>query len=310
MLVKALTSVILLTVAVAGQELRPVPSVPETVNTTACVEQPGEEVREEFHQTYPLSPNGRVSLENINGGVQIKVWDRGAVQVDAIKRAYRKDRLDEAKIEVNATEENIRIKTEYPEDNQTFRSGEGRYNNPAIVDYTLTVPRKAVLESIELINGSIDIDGVEGNVKASSINGKVVAKGLAGEAKLSTINGPLQATFTQLDESKPLSLGSVNGSVTLIIPSNANASIRADTVHGGISTDFGLTVKHGEYVGHSMDGQIGTGGPRIKLNNVNGGIRVTHAQDGLPLSPGTSLGGEAGNGDGAEDVDVDVNVAP
>lgn len=196
MLVKTLTSVVLLTVALASngtgpaaasgagrQDLRPVPSVPETVNTTACVEQPGEEVREEFHQTYPLSPTGRVSLENINGGVQIKVWDRGAVQVDAIKRAYRKDRLDEARIEVNATEENIRIKTEYPDENQTFRSGEGRYNNPAIVDYTLTVPRKAVLESIEMINGSIEIDGVEGNVKASSINGKVIAKGLAGEAE-------------------------------------------------------------------------------------------------------------------------------
>jgi DUF4097 and DUF4098 domain-containing protein YvlB len=310
MLVKALTSVILLTAALTSngagrQEQRPVPSVPETVNTTAA-EQPGEELREEFHQTYPLSSTGRVSLENINGGVQIKVWDRGAVQVDAIKHAYRKERLDEARIEVNATEENIRIKTEYPDENQTFRGGEGRYNNPATVDYTLTVPRKAVLESIELINGSIDIDGVEGNVKASSINGKVVAKGLAGEARLSTINGPLQATFTQLDESKPLSLGSVNGSVTLIIPSNANASIRANTVHGGISTDFGLTVKHGEYVGHSMDGQIGTGGPRIKLSNVNGGIRVTHAQDGLPVSPGTSLGSDTSG----EDVDVDVDAAP
>jgi hypothetical protein len=39
----------------------------------------GEELREE-HQTYNLSPIGRVSLENINGGVQIKVWDRLATQ--------------------------------------------------------------------------------------------------------------------------------------------------------------------------------------------------------------------------------------
>ena len=320
MLIKTLIGAVLLSVALASngagpvaasgvgrQEQRPVPSVPETLNTTASVEQPGDEVREEFHQTYPLSPTGRVSLENINGGVQIKVWDRGAVQVDAVKRAYRRDRLTEARIEVNATEENIRIKTEYPDDNQTFRGGEGRYNNPATVDYTLTVPRKAVLESIELINGSIDIDGVEGNVKASSINGELVARGLAGEARLSTINGPLQATFTQLDESKSISLGSVNGNVTLIVPSNANASVRAGTVHGGISTDFGLKVKHGEYVGHSLDGQIGTGGPRIKLGNVNGGIRISHAQDGLPLSPGTSIEGEARN-DNSSDVDVDVNV--
>jgi hypothetical protein len=48
------------------------------------------------------------------------VWDRPAVQVDAIKKAYRKERLDEAKIDVNASEENIRIKTEYPEGDQIF----------------------------------------------------------------------------------------------------------------------------------------------------------------------------------------------
>ena len=143
------------------------------------------------------------------------------------------------------------------------------------------------------MNGPIDIDGVEGNVKATSINGAVNARGLVSEVRLSTINGPLSATFTQLDETKPISLGSVNGNVTLVIPSNANASIRAGTVHGGITNDFGLKVKHGEYVGHSMDGQIGTGGPRIKLANVNGAIKITHAQDGLPVSPAAALQGEA-----------------
>lgn len=269
----------------------------------------GEELREEFHQTYPLSPTGRISLENINGGVQIKVWDQASVQVDAIKKAYKQNRLNEAKIEVNATQENIRIKTEYPDENQNFRSDERRYDNPATVEYTLTVPRKAILESIEMVNGSIDIDGVEGSVKATSINGRVNARGLVNEARLSTINGPLVARFTQLDETKPISLGSVNGNVTLVIPSNANASIRAGTVHGGISSDFGLKIKHGDYVGHSMDGQIGNGGPRIKLANVNGGIKITHAEDGLPLSPGVSLQGEAAVRDAERAVEVDVTNA-
>jgi len=309
MLTKSLISVVLLTIAVVSngagpaaasalpfphgdQELRPVPAAPQ-VDSTASVGVAGEEVREEFHQTYPLSPTGRISLENINGGVQIKVWDRSEVQVDAIKKAYRRDRLTEARIEVNATEENITIKTEYPYHNLNFRSDERRYDNPATVEYSLTVPRKAVLQSIEMVNGSIDIEGVEGSVKASSINGHVNARGLLGEARLSTINGPLVATFTQVDESKPISLGSVNGHVTLVIPSNANAMLRADTVHGSITTDFGLKIKHGEYVGHSLDGQIGSGGPRIKLGNVNGGIKVTHAEDGLPLSPASSLQGHA-----------------
>src|SRR6267142_1936798 len=255
-----------------------------------CASEASDEVREEFHQTYPLAANGRVSLENMNGGVQIKVWDRPAVQLDAVKRAYRRERLAEARIDVNSSEETIRIKTDYPDENQRFTSDErGRYDNPAIVDYVLTVPRQAVLESIELINGPIGIDGVEGSVKASSINGPVTARGLLGEAKLSTINGPLQATFTRLDDSKSISLDSINGPVTLIIPSDSNAMVRASTVHGDISNDFGLEVKHGEYVGHDLAGQIGTGGPRIKLGNVNGPIRITHSQDGRKLSSATSL---------------------
>lgn len=243
---------------------------------------------EEFHQTYPLSPAGRVSLENLNGGVQIKVWDRSDVQIDAVKRAYRRERLAEAKIDIIANPDNIHIKTEYPDQNQSFYRDERRWENPAIVDYVVTVPRKAVLESIELVNGSLDIEGTEGSVKASSINGRLIARGLQGEARLSTINGQLQATFTQLDESKTISLQSVNGGVTLIIPSDANASVRASTVHGAISNDFGLVVRHGEYVGHDLSGQIGTGGPRIKLSNVNGGIRITYRQDGRRVSTGTS----------------------
>src|SRR5215218_181904 len=186
MLRKSLISVVLLVIAMAGNgagpaaasgvarqdprpdprpDQRPVPSVPANADATASVGETGEELREEFHQTYPLSPTGRISLENINGGVQIKVWDQASVQVDAIKKAYRRDRLSEARIEVNATQENIRIKTEYPYENQNFRSDERRYDNPATVEYSLTVPRKAILESIELVNGSINIDGVEGNVK-------------------------------------------------------------------------------------------------------------------------------------------------
>jgi len=35
-----------------------------------------DEVREEFHQTYPLNKQGKVHLENVNGNVHIVTWDR------------------------------------------------------------------------------------------------------------------------------------------------------------------------------------------------------------------------------------------
>src|SRR5678815_4667165 len=249
-----------------------------------------DEVRQEFHQTYPLSATGRVSVENLNGQVKITVWDRNEVQVNAVKRAFKQERLDEAKIEVDAGSEYVRIRTEYPDWDQRFTDDDrGRMNNPATVDYAIVVPRKARLESIDLVNGSLEIEGAEGDVKASSVNGRVVARGLLGVAKLSTVNGGLEATFVSLDTARPISLNSVNGSVSIVIPSNANATVRAGTVHGAISNDFGLQVHHGEYVGHELYGQLGTGGPSIKLGNVNGRIMIRHAQDGKTLSPVTGL---------------------
>jgi DUF4097 and DUF4098 domain-containing protein YvlB len=269
----------------------------------------GDEVREEFAQTYPLSAAGKVIVENLNGSVKIKVWDRNEVEVKAVKRAYNRERLAEAKIDVVAAADVIRIKTIYPQGQQTFSDDEKvRYFNPAAVDYSLTVPRKAKLESIELVNGSLDIEGTEGDVKASSVNGKVTARGLTGEARLSSVNGNLDIILTRLDQSKPISAGSVNGNVTLEIPSNANAVIRAGTVHGSIKNDFGLEVHHGNYVGHELNGQIGTGGPSIKLGNVNGAIQIKRSQDGLELSPATSLLSQKDKTKSKEkDLEVDVD---
>src|SRR5712671_791225 len=108
----------------------------------------GDQLTEEFHQSYPLSATGRVSIENINGGVRISVWDQNEVKVDAVKRAYKKERLDEAKVDVSTTADSVRIRTEYPDRNQSFSDNESRrYNNPAEVEYTLTIPRRARIDS-------------------------------------------------------------------------------------------------------------------------------------------------------------------
>ncbi|HEX8096430.1 MAG TPA: hypothetical protein VF507_00280, partial [Pyrinomonadaceae bacterium] len=211
--------------------------------------QGGEELREEFHQTYPLSAGGRVSLENLNGAVHVSGWDRNEVRVDAVKRAFKRERLAEVEIIVDASPDAVRVRTRYPEMDQSFYVKPPRsYDNPATVEYTLTVPRGARIDSVQLINGALDIKGLAGDVSASSINGSVTAQGLVGTAKLSTINGKLEATFDRLEESKPVTLSSVNGSVAITIPSDSNAQVRASTVHGRITNDFNLPVRDGEYV--------------------------------------------------------------
>jgi len=236
---------------------------------------------EEFHQTYAISADGRVELDNINGAVHISSWDRNDIKLDAVKRADTKERLDEAKIEVNAEKHSLSIRTKYPDQHGW---NWGSHNNPACVEYTLMVPRTIRLDEIKLINGSLDVSGLTGEVHASCINGRLEAHDLSGRAELSTINGRLNATFSQLS-GQSLDLSSVNGSVDLTIPSDSSAQIEANTVSGNINNDFGLRVNHHNFVGHDLRGELGSGGTRIKVSNVNGRIEIHHAQDGRTMSP-------------------------
>lgn len=239
---------------------------------------------EEFHQTYALAADGRVELDNINGDVHISSWDRNEVKVDAIKSADSKEKLDEAKIEINSHSDSISIRTKYPNHDH----GWGSHNNPASVEYTLTVPRKVRLDEIKLINGELDLHGVSGEVNASCINGKLEARDLAGRARLATINGELQARFNQLGGQR-VELTSVNGSVDVTIPSDSNAEVEASTISGSINNDFGLHVNNHKFVGHDLRGELGNGGTHVKLSTVNGRIEVHHAQDGHALSPAKDL---------------------
>jgi hypothetical protein len=241
---------------------------------------------EEFHQTYPLSAGGRIELDNINGAVHISAWDRDEVKVDAIKRAWSKQRLEEAKIRIDASDNSISIRTEYPEHKRTFRN-DGRENQPASVEYTLTIPRNARLDSVNLVNGSLDLDGLSGEIKASCVNGKLAAHNLGGRAELSTVNGKLEANVERLES--PLEVSSVNAAVLLTLPSDAKADLEATTVNGSLDDDFGIPVTKHRFMGRDLRGELGGGGPHVRVSNVNGRIDIRHADDNRPMSPAKNL---------------------
>ena|SRR5208337_1374616 len=259
--------------------------------------------REEFHKVYPLSAQGHVEIANVNGPVHIAAWDRPEVKVDAVKSAWSKERLDEAKIQVEASPDRISIRTEYPGHDHTFNyGGAGEHNNPARVEYTVTVPRQANLDEINLVNGRLDIQGVAGDVHASCVNGRLEARNLQGRSELSTVNGSLDASVDQLPSSG-LKLSSVNGSLHVTLPSDTNAELKASTMSGSISNEFGLPVTKHQYVGHSLHGQLGGGGAFVKLSNVNGAIEIRHASDGRPLSPAQNLEQDRGHDNDEDDDD-------
>jgi DUF4097 and DUF4098 domain-containing protein YvlB len=269
-------AIVLALVALAANEIRVVPGY-TAASAQSSFTDAGQKAKltEEFHQTYPLSPAGRVSISNINGDVTINVWDQPSVKVDAVKRANSQQSLSDASIDVQNTGDSVKIRTKYPE-NQ-FNDRRDREDSPASVEYTLTIPRGASLDGAELVNGSLDVEGLQGDLHASLVNGTVKATGLGGEVKISTVNGGIGAELASFQNSKGVSLNSVNGPIVLVVSGPANADVKASTIHGAITNDFGWTVDDGQYVGHNLSGQIGSGGARIRLNNVNGAIAIKRA---------------------------------
>lgn len=231
-----------------------------------------EPAKETFDQTYPLAAGGLVSLDNVNGPVHITVWDRQEVHVHAVKQAETSKGLADLKIEVDAQPSAVRIDTRYP---SWPESGLFGHHEDLSVTYEISVPREAKLDKIELVNGSLEIDGVAGGVRGETVNGRVQIRGVAGDVRLESVNGSVEVSLESVGKGDNIHLETVNGSVELSIPAAASARVSAETVNGGIHNDFGLEVEKHEFgPGREMRGNIGAGDGEISLETVNGGIRL------------------------------------
>jgi DUF4097 and DUF4098 domain-containing protein YvlB len=227
-----------------------------------------DDLSETFDRSYPLEPGGRVGLENVNGDATIEVWDRPEVRVAAVKRASSPERLAALRIEVEETAGGVFIETRYPDSRDLAPADRHGHSE---VEFTLTVPRTAVLDSVDLVNGDLLVDGVEGGIDADLVNGDVTVRGAGGEIELETVNGSIELDLGA-GQVEDVDLSSVNGGIEVVV--GGGAEIRAETVNGDIRNDAGLEVRKGKYVGASMNGTIGGGGPAIAIETVNGGIWV------------------------------------
>lgn len=231
-----------------------------------------DKVREEIHQTYPFAAEGRLEVANVNGRVEIQAWDRHEVKLDAVKVGESQAAIDAVKVEIDAKSDRLKIVTRHPS-GKAWRKG-----NNSRVDYTLSVPAGTRLDEVSSVNGPVRVVGVQGRSKISTVNGPLEAKGLAADAELSSVNGKLEAEFASVAGVEKVSAKTVNGSVTLRMPAKLNASFDVDTVNGSIRAGYGLQEKKHWPVGHELKAQLGEGGPKVRVNSVNGAVTIESAK--------------------------------
>ena len=64
-----------------------------------------------------------------------------------------------------------------------------------------------------------------------------------------------------------------DGSVAIYVPAQFDANFRFDTVHGGIDSDFPMTIS-GRWGPRHASGKIGNGGRDVRASCVNGSIEL------------------------------------
>jgi DUF4097 and DUF4098 domain-containing protein YvlB len=227
-------------------------------------------VTEEETFSFKLDDGGRFSLSNVNGSVVVTGGPGDSVEIIATKKADNQKDLDKIEIEITHSANEIVVETELGGSDHWYSRG----NNSGSVKYEVIVPTSTRLDSVETVNGSVNISGVSGNVAAESVNGDLDVSDLAGDVELSTVNGSIEAEFSMLEDQQRVKVETVNGRVTVNLPESANVDINADTLNGGINAkDFGLETDKG-FVGSDLNGKIGDGGARLNIDTVNGSIKI------------------------------------
>lgn len=229
-------------------------------------------VTEKFDQTYPLTADGVVSLENINGDVEIVGWEKNEVSLEAVKRAKSDEGLQQIEILVDREPSRLSIKTKYPKGKWGFFWFGGN-NGRAEVRYKLMVPAGASLKKIDTVNSDITVRGVRGAMDLDTVNGTIEASGLTANGRFDTVNGSITIDYDSLPEGTKVLLDSVNGSCRIKLPKDASFNLEADNVNGRVSCDLPITLeKTGR---HHLRGKVGNGGASVRLDSVNGSLRVT-----------------------------------
>lgn len=152
-------------------------------------------------------------------------------------------------------------------------------------------------------NGGIELADCRGDARLHTSNGKITGDLAKGSLDAKTSNGSVRLSLSQLEGKGPIRIATSNGaidltldaghdlraessnsSITVKLPPNANADVRARTRHGKATSAFGGTTSHrgggedddrddGRSRGN-LDTRIGTGGPLLELTTTNGSIHI------------------------------------
>ena len=142
------------------------------------------------------------------------------------------------------------------------------------VRYEVRLPREIGRIELNSSNGSIRLTGVAQEVFVRAVNGSIELTDVAGISRIETTNGNIKAVLNEASN-HTMDFANTNGNIDVTFKSDFDADLDASAASGTVNIDdqLGITVER-QVVGARARGQIGSGGPTLKLRTVNGSVKL------------------------------------
>jgi hypothetical protein len=221
----------------------------------------------DFEWHGPIARGSFIEIRGINGNVRALPSTSGEVEVVANVEGQQEP-ASGVQVQLMRNGDGVTVCSVFPGEQVCRPLGD---TGPgARVNFVVKVP-EGVNFLGSTVNGGVEADSLKSDVQAYTVNGQVKVS-TTGTVQAKTINGSITASLLKPFWSKPPELTTINGAITLVLPSSANAALQAATKNGKIVTDF---IARGKVTEQEVVGRIGGGrGGRLIITTVNGSIEL------------------------------------
>lgn len=248
----------------------------------------------------PAKP-GELRVDNVFGPITVEAYAGRDVVLEVRRIVYARDearaRKAEAEVRLDLAEKGNTVEAyvdgPFREDEKAGRDGGLRMRRDpgyrVYYGFTIKVPARTDLVLSTVLDGDVEVRGVEGTFDVRNVTGRVGIIDAAGSGEARSVSGGVTVAFRRHPDG-PCSFRSVSGDVEVDLPGEPSADLRFKTINGGIYSDFEVTAlpkaapvrqerpgKGGRFVYRSdgFDGvRVGRGGPEIRLETLTGDILI------------------------------------
>jgi hypothetical protein len=230
-----------------------------------------EVLEEKVEQRYELDPDATLSIANTDGAIRIYAAETSEISIQAIKKAYKAERLKGIVVDVQATRKGVTINTTFPPRKNALSDRSGT------VDYIVIVPQAIKITQLKLVNGEVTVEGLRGgSAKAHVTNGWVTGQNCFADLDLTVETGRLDVFWGWWEDQKFSVIGSSNrGIVRAFLPGDASVMLNATSGMGRIINAFAAEKTSASDTVRSLNTVIGLNAEAvIELKAGSGDIQI------------------------------------